>query len=181
MKRTLLSGPDAEPLTLGEAKAHLRLETDDEDALIGSLVKAARIAAETETRRVLLAQGWRVEVETWSTGGIRLPFAPILAIDEVRWLDGDGVPAVLDGEAYRLDGETRLKLRERPAGAAGYEIELTAGYGTGPADVPEPIRQAIRLLVAHWYEHRSAAGDPLVPAPAGWRELIAPYRRLALC
>ena len=40
-----------------------------------------------------------------------------------------------------------------------YEIDFTAGYGSSGVDVPQPLRQAIRLLVTHWYEHRSAVGD----------------------
>lgn len=180
MKRTLLSGPAVEPLTLAEAKAHLRLETDDEDPLLAALLRAARIAAETEMRRVLVSQRWQVEFATWPATGIRLPLAPVASVDEVRWLDRDGAPALLDGGAYRFDGE-RLWLLARPAGASGYEVDLTAGYGPAGSDVPEPIRHALRLLVTHWHEHRSAAGDAMAPAPAGWRELIAPYRRLVLC
>ena len=50
-------------------------------------------------------------------------------------------------------------------------------------DVPQPLRQAIRLLVTHWYENRSAVvlGDTAEATPLGYRELVAPYRRMALC
>jgi uncharacterized phiE125 gp8 family phage protein len=50
-------------------------------------------------------------------------------------------------------------------------------------DVPQPLRLALRLLVTHWYEHRSAVtvGSAAETTPLAYRELIAPYRRLALC
>jgi uncharacterized phiE125 gp8 family phage protein len=50
-------------------------------------------------------------------------------------------------------------------------------------DVPQPLRQAIRLLVTHWYENRSALtlADTAMETPLGYRELIQPYRKMALC
>ena len=50
-------------------------------------------------------------------------------------------------------------------------------------DVPQPLRQAIRLLITHWYENRSAMvlSDNPAATPLGYRELVAPYRRMALC
>ncbi len=66
--------------------------------------------------------------------------------------------------------------------AAGIEIDITAGYGDAAADVPAPIRQALLLLVAHWYEHRDpvevGAPDTLVPTSIG--EPLAPYRMVSL-
>ena len=63
MKRILLEGPAVEPVLLAEAKAHLRIDGDDEDDLIGALIAAARVAVETEIRRVLIAQSWRAILE----------------------------------------------------------------------------------------------------------------------
>ena len=53
---------------------------------------------------------------------------------------------------------------------------------TPPTDVPEPLRQAIRLLVAHWYENRGlvATGTTIAVLPATVAALIAPYRMLSL-
>jgi uncharacterized phiE125 gp8 family phage protein len=64
---------------------------------------------------------------------------------------------------------------------AGIEIDITCGYGD-PDDVPEPLRQATRLLVAHWYENRGivAVGSEVALLPASATALIAPYRVLDL-
>ena len=66
--------------------------------------------------------------------------------------------------------------------ANGIEIAFTAGYGDAAADVPEPIRHAILLLVAHWHEHRSPfeVGHLAQPPPDMVAELLAPYRTMRL-
>ncbi len=103
MKRILLEGPTVEPVLLAEAKAHLRLDTDDEDDLVGALIAAARVAVETEIRRVLISQSWRAIIESWSAGGVILPVVPVISVDEVRAVDADDVATVLDAEDYEFD------------------------------------------------------------------------------
>jgi uncharacterized phiE125 gp8 family phage protein len=65
---------------------------------------------------------------------------------------------------------------------AGIEIDVEAGYGDASEEVPPPLRRAIELLVAHWYEHRGliAAGQSVAVLPASVAAMIAPYRVLAL-
>src|SRR5687768_8644956 len=65
MKRIPISGPAVEPVSIAEAKAHLRLDGSEDDALVGALVAAARVAVEVEIRQVLVAQGWRVSLDAW--------------------------------------------------------------------------------------------------------------------
>ena len=184
MKRMLLEGPAVEPVLLAEAKAHLRLDGEAEDDLVGALIVAARVAVETEIRRVLIAQTWRAVVDEWPLDGLALPVVPALSVEVVRAIDDEGAATELDEGDYEfdpMDGSVRL-LDPSPQ-AAGYEIDFTAGYGESGLDVPQPLRLAIRLLVTHWYEHRSAVvmGDASAATPLGYRELVAPYRRLALC
>jgi uncharacterized phiE125 gp8 family phage protein len=65
--------------------------------------------------------------------------------------------------------------------AAGIELDVTVGYGDAATDVPEPLRQAVRLLVAHWYENRGLAAIGTVTVlPTTVAALIAPYRMLSL-
>jgi uncharacterized phiE125 gp8 family phage protein len=61
--------------------------------------------------------------------------------------------------------------------AGGIEIDFTAGFGTTAGSVPEPIRQALKLLVAHWYEHRDPVeiGDPAMAIPPAVSALLKPY------
>ena len=184
MKRMLLEGPAVEPVPVVEAKTHLRLDGGEEDGLVGALIAAARIAVETEIRRGLISQKWRLWVERWPAPGIFLPLMPAISVDEIRGIDKAGNITVLDPADYkfeRVDGSVRI-MDPVPLPARA-EIDFTAGYGTTGADVPEPLRQAIRLLVTHWYEHRSAvmSGEAVTAVPLGYRELVSPYRRLLLC
>ena len=63
-----------------------------------------------------------------------------------------------------------------------YEIAFTAGYGDEASDVPAPIRQALKLLVAHWFEHREPVvlGEAPQEVPATIASLLSPYRRVRL-
>ena len=184
MTRILLEAPAVEPVLIAEAKAHLRLDRDDEDDLVGALIVAARVAAETEIRRVLIAQKWRVLVDRWPAAGLALPVGPVLAVDAVRAVEPGGAAAVLAADDYRLDPIVgSLRLIKPAPDAAYYEIDFSAGYGVSGLNVPQPLRQAIQLLVTHWYEHRSTVlvGDATGAMPFGYRELVTPYRRVALC
>ncbi len=107
----------------------------------------------------------------------------MISVEAVRAIDGEGVATELDAEDYEFDPADFSVTLDPIAGTTRYEIDFTAGYGTSGVDVPQPLRQAIRLLVTHWYEHRSAVtlGDDPATTPLGVRELLAPYRKMALC
>jgi uncharacterized phiE125 gp8 family phage protein len=154
MKRMLIEGPAVEPVSLAEVKAHLRVDTDDEDDVIGALAVAARVAIETEIRRVMIEQTWRAFVETWPEAGVTLPVQPALSVETVRAVDAAGGAVPLDAEDYAFDAaDGSVALISPAAGAASYEIDFLAGYGAAGDAVPQPLRQAILMLAAHWFEH----------------------------
>jgi uncharacterized phiE125 gp8 family phage protein len=180
----LLSPPAVEPLSLAEAKAFLRVETAEDDALIAALVAAARLHVEARSGLALISQSWRLLLDCWPQNGrVTVRPAPLKALIAARVLDFDGAARALDAQAFVSDaGASTLSfmpwtLPVPTRLAAGIEIDVTVGFGDTPSDVPEPLRQAIRLLAAHWYENRAAiageAGTPLAPGAAA---LIAPYR-----
>lgn len=188
MTSYLLAGPAAEPLTLAEAKAFLRVDDNAEDALIATLVSAARLHVESVGGRALLAQSWRVVLDRWPADRrVMLPVAPLLALTGITAYGADGEPhEIALAQIDRTASELLLpkvvagmpELRERQ----GLEIDYVAGYGTEPAEVPADLRQALLALVAHWFEHRDAvitAGTGAV-VPAGFDRLLAPYRRVRL-
>ncbi len=176
MSSILLTAPAIEPLSLAEAKAFLRVETGDDDAVIGALIAGSRIHIEAQTRRALITQGWRIAIDAWPDDGrpTVLP-APLQALTAARVYDLDNAAQALDTAAFVLDkGASALifapwALPAPGRVAAGIELDVTVGFGDAAIDVPEPLRQAIRLLVAHWYENRglTAAGTMTVlPATA---------------
>lgn len=188
MKTIMTAPPMAEPVSLDEAKLHLRLDSADEDALITRLIAAARRQVETAAGLVMISQEWSVFLDRWPASPIlELPLAPIRAIEEVRTYGEDDESSLLDPAHYYADTllrRPRLVLRRDrvwpPPGrlANGIEIKVVAGYG-GTIDVPEGLRLAILKLVAHWYENRGdedgAANPPLAIA-----HLVKPYQELAL-
>jgi uncharacterized phiE125 gp8 family phage protein len=188
MSSLLLTAPAVEPLSLAEAKAYLRVETPDDDDVIGALIAGARIHVEVQTRRALITQSWRISVDAWPADG-RLPIvpAPLQALTVARVYDLDNNAQALDSAAFVLDRGASVLLFAPwalPAPgrvAAGIELDVTVGYGDAAADVPEPLRQAIRLLVAHWYENRGLVGVGATAAlPQTVAALLAPYRVLSL-
>jgi uncharacterized phiE125 gp8 family phage protein len=191
MPSILLAGPAAEPVTLAEAKQFLRVEHDDDDDIIAALIAGSRIHVETQTRRALITQNWRLTRDVWpATGWVALLPVPVKALDAVRVSRSDGTTLTLDVASFALDksdAPARLSFVHGvpPApgrAAAGIEIDITCGYGDTSTNVPEPLRHAIRLLVAHWYENRGivAAGGEVAVLPQSAAALIAPYRVLAL-
>jgi uncharacterized phiE125 gp8 family phage protein len=189
MTAALISGPALEPASLDEAKAHLRLDGDDDDALVTAAITAARVHVEAATRRVLIEQQWRIYLDAWPHGRIvTLPVAPLVSVDGVTVYDTNGDPVTVEEGNYETDAVSvpgRLVLSSSlPAivGRAvnGIEIDVTAGYGPSGVDVPAPVCQAIMMLVAHWYEHRGAVGEVGAATPLGFDALVAPYRILSL-
>jgi len=185
MSSILLSAPAVEPLTLDEAKAYLRVEHDDDDLTIAALIAGSRIHVETQTRRALITQTWRLIRDSWPAGGkLFLSPSPLQEILAARVYESDGSTLDIDVQAFVADkpgavvafAPWAVPLPGRVVG--GIEIDVRAGYGDTAAAVPEPLRQAIRLLVAHWYENRSARAGalPIAVTPAGVGALIAPYR-----
>jgi uncharacterized phage protein (predicted DNA packaging) len=80
----------------------------------------------------------------------------------------------------RLDGEEEGALISGLIAAAHAHVEQATGIKLGDgATVPAPLRQAMLMLVGHWFNAREAtAEESLRPVPHGVHALIAPYRRL---
>ncbi|SCX96997.1 head-tail connector protein [Microvirga guangxiensis] len=181
-----VDGPAVEPITLPEMKAYLRIDHEAEDDLIAGLIKAARLVVETASRRALIEQRWRVVMDRWPDGGkVRLPVAPLLAVDGIKVLDADGtatdVPAAsIDADAVSDPPGIAVDDAPQPGKARhGIEIELRAGFGSTPDAVPSTLRLAIKILVAHWFENRGdVAGEQILPPQA--MALVAPFQRARL-
>lgn len=191
MPSILLSGPAVEPITLAQAKQFIRVEHDDDDDIITALIAGSRIHVETQTRHALITQSWRLVRDVWpELGCVPVLPVPLRTLDAARVYKSDGSTLALDVTTFTLDKAAaparltfmRGALPAPERRAAGIEIDVTCGYGAAATNVPEPLRQAIRLLVAHWYENRGlvAAGQQVAVLPETVAALIAPYRVLAL-
>lgn len=180
----LVSGPSAEPVSLAEVKAQARIDGGDEDAFLTALIVAARQWIEQYCGRALLPQNWRLWMDAWPEGAVTLPKPPLRAVSEVRLYQDDDTSALLNSAVYQVDTVAqpgRIILRAGQTwpvpGRIGRSIAIgfTAGYSDA-ANVPTPIKAALKQLVTHWYERRGEPEPPMVEAPYGVRALLNPYR-----
>jgi uncharacterized phiE125 gp8 family phage protein len=183
MPRVLMNQPLVEPLGLAEAKQWLRIDHTADDGLIAAIIVGVRQRLEGRTGRAFVNQGWRIILDAWPAGGeVPLLPPPVGAVTAVRVIAASGEITLLPAESYRLEARREPGLlifgsappvpgRTR----AGIEIDITCGYGPAATDCPGPLRQAMRLLVAHVFENRGNAASPS-REPAEVNALIAPYR-----
>jgi uncharacterized phiE125 gp8 family phage protein len=192
MPLILTAGPSVEPVSLADAKAHARVDGDAEDTLICSLILAARLHVEHCLGLALISQSWSLYLDRWPDAPfVELPLAPLISVDAVRLYSPTGSSATLDPGLFIVDAASRrprLALHQGQSWPApgrsvnGIEVAFTAGYGDTEDDVPAPVRLAVKMLVAHWYEAREPVllGERADPVPATVASLIAPYRSVRL-
>ena len=189
MTYLLVGEPGTEPVSLADAKSHLRIDHERDDALVAGLIAAARRHVEHETGTALIEQLWRRYLDDWPLGRtVHLRPHPVRRLIGVTLYDEGGDPHPMPGDWMRLDTVSRparLHVSDAvPPGAAmnGIEIEFAAGMGETDADVPDGLKRAVLLLVAHWYEFRGAVPPDRQPVsvPPGFDRLIAPYREARL-
>lgn len=190
MVTELSSAPAVEPVSLVEAKLHLRVDSDDDDLVIESLVKAAREHVEELTGRKLITQTWKYYRDGFPEGAeLPLPFAPVSAVSSVKYTDADGTQSTWSSSEYLADTKSvpaRVVLKDDydwPDPTAGLreanavEVAFVVGYGATPESVPEGLRLAVKMLAAHFYENREAVQQKdLSELPLGLKALIAQYR-----
>lgn len=191
MTLVLKSGPELEPISKTTAKSHLRVAHEEDDTLIAGLITSARLTVEAITRSALITQSWSLILDEWgSRRTVTLPLVPIISIDAVGLWNEAGGKVDVGSAFYHLGGSAPGKLalnrgQSWPAPLrdnSGISIDFTAGFGEGADDVPDPLRQAILHLIAHWYENRGEASlsELTMPVPASVGELVGPYRQMHL-
>ena len=191
MALVMTSGPAAEPVTLQEAKAHLRVDHASEDVLISSLILTSRLHVEAALDLALIDQAWTLQLDRWSGSGVvEIPLSPVKTVSGVRVKDASGGMITIAPESYIVDTASRparvvFETGSQPhpgVRAAGIEVTFTAGFGTQPSHVPAPLRHAILMLVAHWYDNREVAeaGSAAARIPEQIGDLIAPFRKIRL-
>lgn len=104
MSAYLVTAPAAEPLSLADAKAFVRVEHGDDDAIIASLIAAARNHIEALTRCVLITQTWRLVLDRWPDGGRIVPrIGPVQSVVAARVFNAAGEASEIDPEIFVVD------------------------------------------------------------------------------
>ena len=182
----VLTAPPAVIVTTAEAKTHLRIFHDDEDDYIDSLVSAATHhidGPDGAIGRCLGSQTWVWTIDGFQSCGLHVPMPPTISIGSVKYDNTLNVETTYTGfRTLHLAATTGTTILPAIDGTfpdtngepGCVRVTFTAGFETLPAT----IKQAILLLVSHWYEHREAAVDTgakfgLLELPFGVQRLLA--------
>jgi len=169
---TLKTPPTTEPLTIAEIKEYLRLDADDttEDNDLTAYLTAAREYCETFQNRAYITQTWEMSFDHWPPLVIDLPRGSLQTVDTVSYKDSDGVTTELTENTDYVYSTRGIIGRLAPPYGKSWPvatlfpldavvIEFTCGYGDEATSVPSKVIHAIKLLVSHWYEHRTPLYD----------------------
>ena len=176
MTLKLITAPAAEPITLAEAKAHLRVDASTDDAIITAMIQAVREQAEHETGRALITQTWERVLDAFPAVEIELGRLPVASITSIKYLDANGAQQTLDSSQYLLDADTApgwvLPVADAvwPAtadSANAVRVRFVAGYGASGAAVPASVRAWMLLHLGALYRQREAfaSGQPVAALP----------------
>lgn len=177
-----LGNPAAEPLTLAQAKAQVRIPSDvtDYDELISDSVSAARSFLEETYGVPMVKQQVRVSYVGFPRmDRIRLPVWPVQSVDAMDYVTADGLPHTLNvGEVDTIPvPDVIARLWRKPAelslpwahiwppavlqSGGAVRISLTVGFLTGESPellpIPPAALQAMKLLIGHAFFNGSAA------------------------
>lgn len=192
---SVITPSTVESVSVAEVKVQARIDTDAEDDLIAAYIPAARSWCEAYVSRPLTgsAVSYRLSLDSfcdpryYHKGVIYLPVAPVLATTGISYLPSDGsTTTVWDSSNYTLDTYSEPGRVALVYGAVypptleqlnAVTIPFTAGYST-TADVPQGCRTAIKMLAAHWYEHREPVitGTIVADVPFGLQALLDPHK-----
>lgn len=191
MSLLVVEYPTIEPVTLDQARLHLRLDAVDsnghpDDDLVAGLISAAREWCENFTGQILAGTDYELRLDAF-TDEIQLQAQPVREVTEITYVDADGAPQILDPAAYELSPDpfaptlTAATTNGWPEGT-DVRIAFTAGYlpeadSTGLPFVPASIRAAILLIIGHLYANREETTAAAVEhLPMGVKSLLRPYR-----
>lgn len=178
----------SEPVTTAQAKVHLRVTHSDDDTYIDALIKAARMSVEHFCDRALINQTWVATFKTTDKERLRIPKAPLVSVTSVQYRDTtDGSLQTASSSTYEVNTDAQpgvVKFSTVPDYDSSYEnpirVTFVAGYGASSTDVPDSFIHAIKLLVSHFYQHRSSVVNLMEikpeELPHGVQYLLSPYR-----
>jgi len=160
--------------------------TTDENDLLDSLIISARQWAEEFTRRAFTTRTCTLRLDRFPAE-IILPRPPLSSVTSITYVDVNGDSQTLDSSAYQVVtyeeparivtayGESWPSTRSVPEAVT---VTYVAGYGDASA-VPDTIKNALKLLVSHWFERREVvAAANLKPVPLNVERMLWPYRLL---
>lgn len=191
MSMRLITGPSTTPVSVAEIKRRLREESDDQNGEIESLIESATAYFDGYAGvlgRAMISQTWELVLDRFPARDIRFPLGPLISIESIKYDDVDGAEQTVDSANYDVDTArepgwivpvTGYTWPQTYDAINAVRVRGVCGFGTEASDVPAPVRDAIKLLVAHRYTNREAvSADDLKAIPHGVDAMITPYRRV---
>jgi uncharacterized phiE125 gp8 family phage protein len=187
MAITDITPPAVLPVTLDYAKTFLRVDNDDEDALITDLINSAAQRVERLINSALIIRARRLSSAKVSGSGVFINHTEVKHVTAVRVISDDITAEIplaslsinLRCHPPAVRVKDRLSFKSYQASADTVEIDFIAGHGEAPDDIPMPLRQAVLLLLAQAFEYRGRPdAPPTVPMMVD--ALLMPYRSLRI-
>jgi len=196
MRITVLTQPTVEPITLAEARDHLRLDatgspaTHEDDGYVELLIQAAREYVENITNRPMVQRQYKLTIPYWCNV-MELPYStPLVSVDSVKYLDIDGTQQTLASSIYDVVSDMQPSRIVRAYGQVwpsirnvhnAIEITYTTGYAVGsPADyrenIPQALKGAVKMVVADLYENREQQQNVQLYKNRAVEALLSGYR-----
>lgn len=170
----------SEPVTLSEVKEWVQQDHAADDAMLSALITSARQLIEQQSGLVFMPASYRLVLDQFPSWTIRLPRYPLRSVASIIYIDHNGDTQTLDSSTYLVDTDSNPGLVEPAFGevwptarwqARSVRITFEAGHSLA-ADIPGPLKQAVKMLVAIGYAQR---GDMPVTVPEFVSHLITPY------
>ena len=182
------TAPIGEPVSLEDAKSHLRIDHTDEDDQIEAWIVAARERAQDVTHRQFMTATWEESYDAFP-GIFYVPLPPLQSVTSIIYTDTDGNSQTLASSKYTVDtasepgrvspafGEVWPQTRDVMNAVV---LKFKAGYGAA-SSVPEKFRQAIKMSVTHWYLNRESVivGASVAELPEAVAALLGSDRILS--
>ena len=201
----VITAPTSNPIALSEAKSFLRIDTNDDDTLINTIIAASREYFEEYTGRTLISTTYKLSLDgfgednipiqegfytapymTFHKRYIELPRPPLVSVTHVKTFDEDNTESTYASSKYHIDSArnpARIILKEGETWptdlrvANGVEITYVGGYGSA-SDVPQSIKVGLREHITYLYEHRGDIEQNLANFPLLAKQLYQPFRVL---
>ncbi len=194
----LITAPAEEPVSLAEARAHLRIDDDNTafDTRIQVMIAAARQTAEHELGRKLIRQTWDFVLDAFPEDGesIRLPADLVKphSIGHIKYVDTSGSLQTVNSSTYDLDRHNMpgyvFPVADAPwpsdvaDSANAVSVRVLCGEWEAAANVPAAIKHWILMQVGTMYEHSKdqVVGVAVASLPNRFTDrLLDPYRSFA--
>jgi uncharacterized phiE125 gp8 family phage protein len=185
----LVTAATSEPVTITQAKAHLRVTHTNDDTLITTLITVARDQLENRYGRGFVTQTWRLELDAFPTDGvIELPKRPVASVTSVTAYLANATTSVVSSGDYVVDlsSTTPRVVLEADASWPSGELLVANGVrvvfvsGVAAASVPPRFYQALLIHIATLYENREDVIAGVTVEPLGLVDDLMRYDWAAL-